>query len=53
MKHRIREDDGKFYPEYKGWFFWKAFYKIGGNKVKVSFGKERDALQFLQHMEKL
>lgn len=31
VKYRIIKEEGKFYPQYKKWFFWKSCrYRDGG-----------------------
>lgn len=46
----VRGNDNKYYPQYKGWFFWHYFrvciqYEI---TVKQSFDTHKSASDFLQ-----
>lgn len=58
MKFRIKHDNANFYPQYKGWIFWKNFYYLekdtvdmcdNGNRVRA-FSTYLQAKEFLTNL---
>lgn len=49
---RIKCLEGKFIPQWKGWFLWHSFYKVDVPqlpwRVEVKFDTEREAWEFLR-----
>jgi hypothetical protein len=51
-KYRVIERDGKFIPQYKGWFGWKNYYEYNiCGEVEytdiISFQKDNEAIDYL------
>lgn len=48
MKYRIYQKNGKFYPQYKKWIFWKYYLdKFAGYNWNIYFDTFLEASNFL------
>jgi hypothetical protein len=52
-KFRIIEENGKYYPQVKGWFFWsKLYYRVGKSiewLATYKFDSVSEAIDFLRN----
>ena len=56
MKYRIKEVDGKFYPEYKTLLFWESMTyhsTTGGNPIIIHYINYNNALKQIKDFERI
>lgn len=50
-KYRISVSGNRFYPQWKGWWFWNTFLNSTDTAI-VSFANQRDAENYLERIHK-